>query len=372
MQKKREELRLSLSQFLFCLASVAAIALVLFKSDVVSPAMLAATKVCINSVIPSLFPFMVLCDIFVNSGAAEILAKVFGGLFKTVFGIGKDGSVAVLLGLVFGFPVGTKSAISLYESGRINKSELCRLLCFCNGPSSAFLIGAVGIGLFGSRDLGIVLCAAEIFSAFVIGIASRAFLNSENSEEKENKKTLPKCKGSASSIVDAVTSSALSMLFICAFIVFFSAVTGIVDDCAGSLGVSATVRALITGFFEMTGGVRAIASTGIDRYAACLLCAAAVGWSGMSVHFQFISLCRDTGVGYRAYFISKSLRAALDLLFVAAILRIFEGKIEFGESATSSFLAVGSFHPIYLISIASVIVLACRKLKIEVEKFKNN
>ena len=371
-QKKSGE-GLELCQLLFCFASVAAISLVLLKSDTVMPAMLAATKVCLNTVIPSLFPFMVLCDVFVNSGAAEMIASVLGGIFEKIFGIGRGGAVAVLLGLVFGFPVGTKSAVSLYERGRIDKSELCHLICFCNGPSSAFLIGAVGVGLFGSRGFGVVLCAAEMLSALVIGVCARAFFSTQNSKEKKNKKPLQNAtdkRGSVISIVDAVTSSAVSMLYICAFIVFFSAITGIVDDCAREFGVNSTVRALLMGFFEMTGGVRAIAGADIERIAACLLCAAAVGWSGISVHFQFISLCKDTGVGYRAYFIAKTLRAVLDLCFVAVFLWFLGDRIKFGDSAASSFMLVGEFHWIYLISLITVAAAGYGKLKTESRKLK--
>jgi len=372
-QKKSRAGRLSLSESLFCITSAMAVLLTLWRSELTSAAMLGAMKSCVSAVIPSLFPFMVLCDIFVSSGAADIMARIFGSPFEKLFGIGREGSTAVLLGLVFGFPVGTKSALSLYESGRIGKSETEHLLCFCNGPSSAFLISAVGGALFGSRSFGVVLCVSEMLSAVVIGVAARAFFRADRSKNNQKISYLSQKerRGGVLSVVDAVTSSAAAMLSVCAFIVFFSAISAMVDEGARAMGAGQTARALLTSFLELTGGVRAIAGAEIERYASCILCAAAVGWSGISVHFQFISLLKDSGLSYRPYFVAKAARAVLDICFVGATLWCFGDRIEFGESTASSFLHVGELHPIYLVSLIAVLLAGLFKLRAERGKLKD-
>ena len=75
-------------------------------------------------------------------------------------------------------------------------------------------------------------------------------------------------------------------------------------------------------------------------------------------------------MGYRAYFIAKALRAVLDLCFVAVFLWFLGDRIKFGDSAASSFMLVGEFHWIYLISLITVAAAGYGKLKTESRKLK--
>ena len=100
-------------------------------------------KLCVSTVIPSLFPFMVVSELIVAGGFAESVGAFFKKPARLLFGISGEGASAFLLGTLCGFPIGTRVAISLYERGRISREELSRLVCFSNNPSSAFVISAV-------------------------------------------------------------------------------------------------------------------------------------------------------------------------------------------------------------------------------------
>lgn len=352
--KKSPSLRdgLSAGQVLFCVMSVLALLLTFRHSQTAISAMSDGMRLCTATVIPALFPFMVLSELLVSSGAAELVSKAVGGIFEKLFGIRREGCIAFLLGIVCGFPIGTKSAVSLYERGKISKQELERLLSFCNGPSSAFLISAVGVSLFGSREFGIMLYAVEIISAIIIGIGGR-FCFSHKRQKETFCESAPKATSNGSgllSVVQAVTSSAVGMLYICAFVVFFSAVTGILNVYADAAKLPYELKTVIVGFFEMTGGVASAAS--LPRYSACLCTAAMIGWSGLSVHFQLVSLCSDHKIAFRPYFAAKLARALLNLLFVAVGLRLFEEHLHFGQSIASSFLMAPKLHPIHIFTLA--------------------
>ena len=165
--------KLSAGQVIFSLCALASLALAFIFSEVLLESMKRGMKLCISSVIPSLFPFAVLSELTVRSGAADGIARLFGGAFERLFGVRREGAIALILGIICGFPIGTRSALSLYERGSLSRDELERLLCFCNGPSPAFLIGGIGTSLFGSRELGILLFAAELISCFAVGILLR-------------------------------------------------------------------------------------------------------------------------------------------------------------------------------------------------------
>ena len=255
--------RLSAGQILFCVMSVAALLMTFRHSEIAISSMTGGMRLCTSTVIPALFPFMVLSELLVSSGAAELVARIFGGVFERLFGIRREGCIAFLLGVVCGFPIGTKSAVSLYENGRISRSELEHLLTFCNGPSSAFLISAVGVSLFSSREFGVMLYCVEIISAIVIGAVGRVFFSHKKRDDGE----APACSirsqrehAGLQSVVSAVTSSASSMLYVCAFVVFFSSVTGILGVYADAAELPNAIKTVLIGFFEMTGGVSAASS----------------------------------------------------------------------------------------------------------------
>ncbi len=345
--------RLSRGQTLFCIMSAMAMFITFKLSDVAIEAMTQGMRLCVSTVIPALFPFMVFSELFIASGAAQAMGKYLAAPLSKLFDISREGAAALLLGFLCGFPIGSKSAVSLYERGRISRGELEHILTFCNNPSSAFLISAVGVSLFGSRQLGVLLCASHIISAFAVGLVSRAYF-SEKKKEREysavQKGTGDKRESFTAALTGAVSNSAGSMLLICAFVVFFSAVVGYLRFFAARGNMPEWAMALTFGFFEMTGGVSAAAELPLE--VAVPMAAALTGWSGLSVAFQFVGLCKEHRVSLRPYFFSKIASALMNALLVWSFMRLFGDRIAFGDGGSVSSLLLFSGSPIALLSVA--------------------
>lgn len=342
--KEIETGKLSRGQTLFCIMSVLAMLMTFIYSELAIEAMSAGMKLCVATVIPSLFPFMVLSELLVSSGAAELLGKYLARPLTRLFDISDRGAAALVLGLVCGFPIGSKSALTLYESGQITKGELEHLLSFCNSPSSAFLISAVGVGLFGSERFGVLLYAVHIISALSVGLLGRAFFAREKKKREyfsDAHRGSNGPKGFISSFTGAVSGSAGSMLMICAFVVFFSAVLGFLEHFARWAGLPPWLSALMLGLFEMTGGVSAAA--GLDLVSAPVIAAMITGWSGLSVAFQLVSICREHSVPLRAYFLSKGFCSLMNGALIFFALRLLgEGMALDSGGSISSLLPVAT------------------------------
>ena len=319
--KKARELP-SPRQMIFCFMSLFSLALILRNSDVAIGYMSRGLRLCATTVVPSLFPFMVLSDLVVSSGAATTLGRALRIPMRLLFGVSGEGGCAVILGALCGFPIGAKTAVAVYDSGRISKKELERLLTFSNNPSSAFIISAVGVSLFGSRELGYRLYAATLISSVIIGIAQNIFWRRK--ERLCERELYPKTASQQSSklcvgdFTRAITSSAMGVIKICAFVVFFTAFLGTLRSALSTAYLPPALTALIFGLFELTGGV-AEAST-LPRDAGVIIAAFISGWSGFSVHFQIMSICSDRGVSFKPYFLAKFaqgiIAAALVFLFL--------------------------------------------------------
>ena len=112
------------------------------------------------------------------------------------------------------------------------------------------------------------------------------------------------------------------MLYVCGFVVFFSALVGVLDSFLGSVVGECALADAVFGFFEITVGLARISSSTISAPVIFVLCAAASAWSGMSVHLQVISLCSDTVFPISKYFLVNLAKALIATLLALAFLPI--------------------------------------------------
>ena len=295
--------------------------LILRNAPLAADCMRRALTLCARTVIPSLFPFLVLSGMLAESGCGELLGKLAEKPCRLLFGLGGNSACALLMGLICGFPVGTKVAVSLYRRGLLDESALSRLICLCNVPSPAFLIGAVGTSLMGNRSVGLWLYAACLLSVLVTALFGRRSFP-QTPIAAETTPAHERCS-LTTVLTRSVASASTSMLYICAYVAFFSVLSGILGQIFAAFThtdtVGGTIGALIAGFLELSGGVSLAASLP-NRTCALLLIAFFCGWSGMSVHMQILSLCDGIHIRIRQYFLSKLLQGGLVAAFLAPVL----------------------------------------------------
>ena len=108
-----------------------------------------ALVLCARSVIPSLFPFLVISSLLLSLGFGQLTAPWLAGLMEPLFRVPGAGSAALLLGLIGGYPIGAQTAAELYRGGLATRAEAERLLAFCNNSNPVFLISVLGVGEIG-------------------------------------------------------------------------------------------------------------------------------------------------------------------------------------------------------------------------------
>ena len=327
----------TLKGFLFLIASLFALALGLRYSELCAEGVRYGIELSVSKLIPSLFPFLVISDIIVRSGACDALTRLLGGAFSAIFGMSREGALPFFLGMMLGFPIGIRAAISLYESGRISRAELLRLSLFTSIPSPAFLISAVGEGLFGSWNFGLTLYFIAIFVSIVIGMLSRFFFSEYEGEYFCIRRSESRSFVGVGVFLDAVSSSAMSLLSISAFVVFFSMLCEVLEQLLASVPFfdSPYIITLFLGSLEMTGGAARAALLGVE---GAPLAAAILGFSGLSVLCQFSFACREGGLSAKPYFLSKLFSSGAYFLLSLGAIRLFGDKMGFSEPYAPSFI----------------------------------
>lgn len=288
--------------------------LILFLSNVptASEGMRQGLSLCADTLLPTLFPFLVLSELMISCHVGEVAGKLLQRPMKLLFGISGAGTAALLAGMLCGFPVGTAAAVSLYDRGEITQEELKRLFLFVNNPSPGFLIGAVGGGLFGSIRAGVALWLIVWGVSLAIGILLRVLggVIGDHHTPLINGVQAPP---SVSDLTAAVTKGLSTLLQVFAFVLFFSCITACIAPVLHTLPLPAAARALLLGLPEMTAGVAYAVKT-LPTSAAYPLAAFLAGFGGLSVCLQLFSVGEGRGLHPLIYLTVKTVQGCLSML----------------------------------------------------------
>ena len=133
----------------------------------------AGLNIFIQKVFPTLFPFLIATDILYNSNFIHILEKYTKGFITKLFNVPPKAAIAIILGLISGYPIGAKITANLKKDKYITKAEAEWLIAFTNNSSPMFIISTVGISILSNKNLGIILLIIHIISSILVGLIFR-------------------------------------------------------------------------------------------------------------------------------------------------------------------------------------------------------
>jgi sporulation integral membrane protein YlbJ len=304
---------------LICLGLAGAVLLLAIHPTEATTAATDALTLCYNVLIPSLFPYFVLTGMLTRSKLPQVLGRLAQPVMSPLFGVGGAGATALVLGLIGGYPVGARTVMELYDNGAITKREAEKLLSFCNNSGPAFIFGVAGAAVLGSGRLAFILYLSHIAGAVCTGLLLRG-PRQNRLASASCQKTICPSGNLASCFVTSVTSSFTAVLNVCGFVLFFAVVVGMVTAFIPSTGAaSAWALRFFTGALELSSGIWSLKDAGV--HPALLTAAAAwmLGWGGLSVHCQTLSLTAGRGLRMGSYFGGKCLHGLLAALFAGAI-----------------------------------------------------
>jgi sporulation integral membrane protein YlbJ len=287
----------------------------------------------LNIVFPSLFPFFVASYLLNSSGFIRAVGILFEPIMWPLFKIPGCGSFALALGITSGYPMGAVITTGLREQNLITKNEAERLLAFTNNSGPLFIVGSVATGMLKNSILGYYLLGCHIIASLTVGILLGLFRRKKTNNKVSKIPLMKKFKkelyfsfkpGSDLGILfgDAVKNSLITVLSIGGFIILFSVIINLLIEVGIiqyiSLFISALlsplkvdiniISSVVSGFFEITSGVSMASKSNLILSARQLSAISfIIGWAGLSVHFQVISIVSKTDISIKLYLIGKLL-----------------------------------------------------------------
>lgn len=242
-------------------------------------------KLCLNVIVPTLLPILILTNTIIKSSSRLFLETVFSPLAR-LLRLPKCACCALILGLIGGYPTGAILSNELFNLHLIDNQTAKRLLrcSFCGGV--AFIITAVGTIHLNSTKTGIIIYTVNVLSSIIICVADGII------HPNTNKSTQEYSIGSQSfcdALINSIECSTKSVAVMCGCIVFFSAICGLVSIPPFAM----PLIEITNGIFKFNGS--------ISLPYLCFF----LSFGGLCIHLQILNVIKSTGIGYIDFFVHR-------------------------------------------------------------------
>ncbi len=288
---------------------------------------------CVKSLIPSIFVFVIFSSFILYSSAfSDFLPLQDSSRFKQL-GNCRKYFLEIILCSICGFVNGPKMISEDFRKNGGDEDEFSNGIILSSNAGLGFLVGCVGARLWNDTVFGLYLFLCQILTSLLLG---KILLKTKKSKKirAENSTKNPSNLSLSSAFSKSVSSSTLTLISICAFVIVFSCFLEILVSVF-DISKDSNLYLILGIFCEFCKG-----SFLAVKFKNLILCAFftgfCFGFGGVCVHFQTYAVCEGLPLNKKRFFFFKLVHGilcgALSILYVA----IF--KISPCENAISSLL----------------------------------
>lgn len=254
-------------------------------------------ELCIQTVIPSLFPLIFLSSM-ISSSLLSTNSKGSRWLCR-LFGIPQGTQGILLTGLVGGYPIGAKCIREAVHNGQLAVMDAGRMIVFCNASGPAFLFGMTA-ALFPNRWTSWLLWCVHLLSALCVARLLPSSSHSAVIKEQPTKILISK----------RLRQTVQTTGEICGWITLMRTVISFIQKW-GLWLLPKEMRVLTIGMLELSNGcvfLSEIENTGL-RF---ILCAVMIGFGGICVALQTESVAH--GINQKLYLPGKVIQGIISFI----------------------------------------------------------
>lgn len=298
-----------MKKWLVTITAAAGCFLLLKESERIIDGVENGLALCMHSVIPSLFVFMILADFL---SAADLSAALFWPvrLICRLFQVPDETAPVIMVSLVGGYPSGARMIGNLVKQGRLGPRTGEKLLCSCVCCSPSFLAGAVGYGIFHDSRFGLLLYGCQTAAMLVTGILAGFLMPNDQAAKSlwEGESDYASC------FVKSVTGAGKAVFSICLFVLLFSA--------AEELLRSLPAGEVLAGLLEVTVGCGSLSGEPFRK--ALILSTVYTSLGGVCVWMQLYCFLRGSAVRMRKFLIFRLPHCFFSLIFTLFAMRFID------------------------------------------------
>lgn len=253
------------------------------------------------------------------------------------------GSYAFVMGIISGYPMGAKIVTNFRENNLCTKEEGERLLAFTNNSGPLFIIGTVGITLFGNSMIGFLLFITHLLACITVGFLFRFWKRKSHTTNLKNYSPKVTYQATFSNLGEILSKSILSaiqtVVMIGGFVVLFSVILSILQN-SKILNILSTAispffqmfginnqsfsLSFTSGMIELTNGVSLLAAIPYKALSVNIILAAfLLGFGGISILLQVFSITSRSDVSIKPYILGKLMQGLFAALYTYIFISTF-------------------------------------------------
>lgn len=296
------------STLISIIAFVFTIIFIIFSDNII-PETKTALFFFFNNVFPVIFPIYVLSSFALSGNLPEILSRPFNKFFSKIFKLPPCALIAVVIGLLSGYPMGAKISSDMKDSGYLTGKEAAILCAFTNNIGPSFAIIIIGKKYLNNAWEGLKFWLAIVLSSLLCGLIICRFAN----KYYNDKIAITPVIGKRINFYKALSNGLNTSLFIGAVIIFFSSVTSIIKLFPFINDIN---ESIIHSLFELTGGLRKLNIFLNDKYTKRLVLCLFCSWAGISSHIQVCGIMKSSNIRCSYYILLKFIQPVISCFFL--------------------------------------------------------
>lgn len=256
----------------------------------------------------SIFPFIILCDILIYFNYHIFIKKIFGKIINKIFNIDSNTSIIFILSILTSHPNNAVYIKKLLDDKIIDINTANKILLFSYFPSIAFVIGVIGIFLYNSFIVGILLYIICFINNIMIGLYLRrdkSIINSNNIIIRDDNFFI--CF--KNSIIKGFNTSIIILGNLIVFTIIINLITKYII-------IKPYILSILTGFLELTSGVISISRLNIPFNIKFALTSLILNFSSLSILFQSFSILSNYKINIKKTLTIKLMFSIITFLII--------------------------------------------------------
>ncbi len=267
-----------------------------------------ASLLFFKKVFITIFPFVILCDFLIYFNYHIFIKGIFGKIINKIFNIDSNTSIIFILSIFSSHPSNAIYVKNLLDNKIIDIKVANRILIYTYFPSIAFVIGVIGVSLYNSFKIGLMLWIICFINNILIGLFLRkdnVYIESINNESKN----ISFFECFKLSIIKAINTS---FIILGNLIVF----TIIINLIVNYISINPTILSVLTGFLELTSGVISISLLDIPFNVKFALTSLILNFSSLSILFQSFSILSSYKINIKKTLTIKLMFSIITFLLI--------------------------------------------------------
>lgn len=287
--------------------------LVLINKNLVSESILSSLYIWYNTLVPSMFPMIIISDILITYNSINIIPNIITKTISKLFNISNNAVIIFILSLVSGFPTNAISIKKAIDTKSITKEEGEHLLLFCNFANPLFILETVGSFYLKNNTYGIIILISHILSNIIIGLLFRKHNHPKDNYIIEQNKS----QSFNTVLSNSIYKSINSLLLIAGTVTLFLILTTLITHI---FNLNNYLTLIIKSILEMTMALSYLSNLNINNTLKVILSSSIISFSGLSIHLQVISSLDN--IKYKNYLKGRILSLVFSSLISYIILKI--------------------------------------------------